>query len=26
MLEIYDAGSPDEKALGQWMRQMGLNA
>ncbi len=24
MLEIYDAGSPDEKALGQWMRQMGL--
>jgi transcriptional regulator len=26
MLEIYDAGSPDEKALGQWMRQMGLHA
>jgi transcriptional regulator len=26
MLEIYDAGSPDEKALGDWMRQMGLNA
>ena len=25
MLEIYDAGSPDEKALGQWMRQMGLS-
>jgi len=24
MLEIDDAGSPDEKALGQWMRQMGL--
>ena len=24
MLEIYDAGSPDEQALGQWMRQMGL--
>jgi transcriptional regulator len=24
MLEIYDAGSSDEKALGQWMRQMGL--
>jgi transcriptional regulator len=26
MLEIYDAGSPDEKALGQWMRQLALNA
>jgi transcriptional regulator len=26
MLEIYDAGSPDEQALGQWMRQMGLGA
>ena len=26
MLEIYDAGSPDEQALGQWMRQMGLHA
>jgi len=26
MLEIYDAGSPDENALGQWMRQMGLGA
>ncbi|MDH4483304.1 MAG: FMN-binding negative transcriptional regulator [Rhodoferax sp.] len=24
MLEIYDAGSPDENALGQWMRQLGL--
>jgi len=24
MLEVYDAGSPDEQALGQWMRQMGL--
>ncbi len=26
MLEIYDAGSPDEQALGQWMRQMGFGA
>jgi transcriptional regulator len=26
MLEVYDAGSPDERALGQWMRQMGLGA
>ena len=26
MLEVYDAGSPDEQALGQWMRQMGLGA
>jgi transcriptional regulator len=26
MLEIYDAGTPDEQALGQWMRQMGLGA
>ncbi|MDH4479533.1 MAG: FMN-binding negative transcriptional regulator [Rhodoferax sp.] len=24
MLEIYDSGSADERALGQWMRQMGL--
>ncbi len=24
MLEVYDAGSPDQQALGQWMRQMGL--
>jgi len=24
MLEVYDAGGPDEQALGQWMRQMGL--
>lgn len=26
MLEIYDAGNPDEQALGQWMRQMVLGA
>jgi len=26
MLEVYDAGSPDEQALGQWMRKMGLGA
>lgn len=26
MLEIYDAGGPEEQALGQWMRQMGLGA
>ena len=24
MLEVYDAGSSDEQALGQWMRHMGL--
>ena len=26
MLEVCDAGSPDEQALGQWMRKMGLGA
>jgi len=24
MLEIYDAGGPDDQALGAWMRKMGL--